>query len=147
MTQISLKITNLDNVQMGIHKLGPAIKDVAQSDLLETMQAVEKSYWGGEPGGYSVPERPGQDYERTSNLRNSTYTMQTGLTVTIVSNAYSPHGQPYSRWVLGDATGKGQAWMHQGRWPALAAEVEDAAQKFVDKADRRIQDTIEAVGL
>jgi hypothetical protein len=147
MTQISIKETGLGNIQMGIHKLGPAVVGLAQTDLLETMQGVEKSYWGGEPGGYSVAERPGQTYQRTTNLRNSTYVMQTGLTVTIVSNAISPHGQPYSRFVLGDANGEGQAWFHQGRWPALATQVEEAADKLVVKLEHDTQDTIEAVGL
>jgi len=142
MTQVTLKITNLENIQRGISKLGPAVQNVAQADIQEAMQGVVKSYMGGEPGGYSVPERPGQTYQRTGHLGRAMSVSTLHPTgARIVSAA------DYSQWVIGMADGSRQAWFHAGRWPLLSERVEEVAEKLVVKLDHDTQDTIEAVGL
>jgi hypothetical protein len=62
------------------------------------------------------PPRPGQKYKRTGRLANSWAVRSAGKnTIQIVNNA-ATRGRPYARYVVGDGGGKGQAWMHAGRW-------------------------------
>ena len=60
-------------------------------------------------------KRPGQKYVRTGRLANSWAVERQGKGVVIVNRAEGRSG-PYSRFVIGDAKGAGQAWMHRGRW-------------------------------
>ena len=62
------------------------------------------------------PERPRQRYVRTGQLGRSWGARRSPGGATIFNN------RPYARYVVGDDKGKGQAWMHAGRW-WLAADV------------------------
>ncbi len=91
------------------------------------------------------PERPGQKYKRTGRLGRSWRAMnpRPGV-VSIINLARTPGGKPYAHWVVGDAKGEGQAWMHVSRWwkardiieettPTLTAELTLALRKVISK--------------
>ncbi len=56
------------------------------------------------------PERPGQKYKRTGNLRRGWDVQLNQASVTIHNR------MGYSGYVVGDRKGERQAWMHRGRW-------------------------------
>lgn len=64
------------------------------------------------------PKRAGQKYVRTGRFANSWRAERAGLGKARISNsARSPKtGRLYPVFVAGDGAGKGQAWMHKGRW-------------------------------
>ena len=87
------------------------------------------------------PERPGQRYRRTGNLKRGFYINQTDRGVTIGNR------MNYAGYVVGDGQGRGQAWMHKGRWytmrsiidkqrPRLKAGIEDEVQRLFPLARR-----------
>lgn len=77
------------------------------------------------------PRRPAQKYVRTGRLANSWKVIRGKPgQVSIVNEARSPRGQVYPSYVVGDAKGKGQAWMHKSRWWV--------ARPAIDKEARRL---------
>ena len=61
-------------------------------------------------------KRPKQKYKRTGRLANGWAVERgSGAAVAIVNSARGRDGH-YTRYVVGDGKGKGQAWMHKGRW-------------------------------
>lgn len=61
------------------------------------------------------PKRFKQRYVRTGQLANRWRAARTPHGATIINQA-AQRGRNYATYVVGDATGKGQAWMHKGRW-------------------------------
>lgn len=75
------------------------------------------------------PKRPGQRYVRTYRLRNGWTVTAKGKGVTIANR------MPYAGYVMGDARGQRQAWMHRGRWPLV--------KTIIDKERPRLKAGIE----
>ena len=65
------------------------------------------------------PERPGQRYKRTGNLKRS---WEAGVRGNVV---YTKNAMPYAGYVVGDSAGQRQAWMHRGRWYVMRDMVEE----------------------
>ena len=85
------------------------------------------------------PPREGSKYQRTYILRSSWgITKLRPLSYRLDNLAGSRKGNPYAGWVVGDARGKGQAWMHVGRWWKIA----DKVKEFVPKLRRAYIATI-----
>ena len=145
MTSLSLKITNLDNVQIGIGTFGKALPTIVQQDVIDAVNAIKAEYMGGEPGGYSVPPPYGSTYERTGNLGRSMWVEQSGLTVTFRVEAYQ-HGREYGHYVIGYADGTGQAG-RMSHWPRQRIVAEDKALALVDKCEAHLTQAAEAFGL
>ena len=75
------------------------------------------------------PKRPGQRYVRTFRLKSGWSATVKGQGVTIANR------MPYAGYVMGDAKGQRQAWMHRGRWPL--------ARAIIDKERPRLKKGIE----
>ena len=141
---ITVRIT--ENIQLGIRKLGAALKTIPDAEFQTGLEAATKEARGGWPGGgagggYSVPQRPGQTYVRTGNLGRSSSWLREGPSYRFESNAYSVKGEPYSVGVLGDGTGGGQWGVHQGRWPTAFSIM----QKWAKSITANIQQKLDAV--
>lgn len=66
------------------------------------------------------PPRPGQTYRRTGNLGR-------GWAIRINQGSVTIHNaMPYAGYVVGDAKGAGQAWMHRGRWWVARDAIDEA---------------------
>jgi hypothetical protein len=79
-------------------------------------------------------ERPGQRYVRTGARYSRTRAEYTGgQSYRFVSDP-TYRGRSADPYVLGDARGQGQAWMHRGRWKTMRAVVERVAEKIVAAA-------------
>lgn len=78
--------------------------------------------------------RPGQRYKRTHRLQSGWAAEPTADGARIYNK------QPYAGYVVGDADGKGQAWMHAGRWwlarDAVTAAKPKLREALVDEMDR-----------
>ena len=84
-------------------------------------------------------KRQGQTYVRTGRLASSWAVERQGKGV-VITNRASGRSGPYSRFVVGDGKGAGQAWMHRGRWwlgrnvlMESAPELETAAKREIDR--------------
>jgi hypothetical protein len=136
--KITVKLTNADNIQIGLRKFGAAIPGITSRIIGVAMRRVRESY-RGPYSGYSVPERVGQNYTRTGNLNASTYVEQRGMSYTLVSNAYHD-GRPYSVYPLGDGLGLNQAWMHVGRWPTVRSKITEAMEPMVKEIAKAFEE-------
>lgn len=138
----SVKISNLGNIIAGLNKLAVALPEKTRHDVYETLEAARETYYGGEPGGYSVPERAGQAYARTGNLGAGMYVVQDGATSRYTVEA------GYAGYVIGNSDGTGGAWMHAGRWPNLRLTIlKFVNERLVDKLNSTIEQLIRAYGL
>jgi hypothetical protein len=93
------------------------------------------------------PERPGQKYKRTFNLRRGWKTQirapRTGFTMSTSNEVeYTHHvvGKPDLRLKAG---GKGQAWMHKGRWWIAGGVIRDQYKRMEQEYIDEIYDTLE----
>ena len=151
MTTISLRATGLDKLQTGFAQFVKTIEPVSEQEpraALERARAVSPGYLGG--SDYTTPEPPNSGYQRTGNLGRSAYVEQDGLSSRLIVNAYSPGGQEYGVYVVGDAAGQGQAAIHAGRWPTLRSAVDaqiDQLTTVGQGLDAALQDSAKAAGL
>lgn len=144
MTQLSIRLENDDKVRTGLNQWAQSVRPITREQMREAMRRAKKRSVSDPPGGaYSVPER---GYLRTGNLSASTYLVENGLTVTIVSNAVQD-GRGYSRYVIGNADGSGQARIHVGYWTPLRQSVDDEVEDLVRDIDEDLGQSAEAVGL
>jgi len=130
MTQLSLKIVGADLVRMGLQDLAAEIPQIGRLQIYRTEQAIVKRVKYPPP-----PELP--SYQRT-------YRLYRGWTITPRSNGYTiSNTVPYTKYVVGNAYGLEQAWMHAlpGRWPLLR----DVSDEEVAKLPKEIDDNISQV--
>lgn len=141
MPQISIRIDGNVKVGAGMRALGNAIEDITDEELQDGLDAATKEAAGGYSGGnmYQVPPPPNSGYERTGNLGRSTTWEIAGRSYRIQSNAVSPRGRAYSKYVIGDGRGEGQARIHIGRWPIMYQVALKWAEKLINKIDNRIR--------
>lgn len=78
------------------------------------------------------PKRAGQRYRRTMQLQSRWVTEATDSGVRIYNR------QPYAGYVVGDETGRGQAWMHAGRWWLARDMIAEAQPKLRDALVREM---------
>lgn len=136
MTQITVKLTGADNVQVGLSTLGAALPNLVNDNVAEIMESARYEASGGWSGGnsYTVPEVYGQTYIRTGVYGRSTYVVQDGRSYRLLSEA------PYAVQVGGDSTGAGQGRDFIGRWPNIAQVV----TKWADTLTKKLDDVITA---
>jgi len=77
------------------------------------------------------PERVGQTYERTGNFFSHWVIEQVEQGYQI-SNDVEHKGHRYGVYVVGDAYGTNQAWMHDGRWEKFRDAVDAEMEKLPD---------------
>ena len=113
MTQLSIRVTGGEIVRKGLQDLSAEIPKIGRQGLYNAALAVtrrEKDYWFGTR---FPPELP--SYTRTGTLAR-------GWQIIPTSNGYRiQNDTPYTQYVVGNAYGLGQAWMHQpiARWGSL----------------------------
>jgi len=70
-------------------------------------------------------ERPGSTYHRTGNLFYHWKIEPLSKIGYSISNTATRKGRAYPQYVVGDAYGISQAWMHKGRWPLFRDVTEE----------------------
>lgn len=76
-------------------------------------------------------KRPGQRYKRTFTLKRSWQHRRIKRLVHAIINDARQKGKTYPVWVVGDALGRRQAWMHKDRWWTGRGEVENELPALV----------------
>ncbi len=79
------------------------------------------------------PERPGQRYVRTGRLGAGFRYEQVAP-----SHYRFINDTPYTRFVVGDSDGGGQAWMHQGRWWTAKERVEGEQPGLIQALEKAL---------
>lgn len=82
-------------------------------------------------------QRPGQRYQRTGRLFYS-WRIDSDPQRYVIENTAARRGKRYGHYVVGDAYGTGQAWMHRGRWLLFR----DVVEEELDKLPPEIQEKI-----
>lgn len=83
-------------------------------------------------------ERPKQKYRRTGNFfyHWKIEEIDRGYSV---ENTAQKRGKTYGQYVVGDAYGSRQAWMHAGRWPVFRDVVDEEMEKLPEEIEDDIQ--------
>jgi hypothetical protein len=81
------------------------------------------------------PERPNQTYVRTGNFFSHWEIKEItegkkSIGYMIENRARNKRGREYGRFVVGDAYGASQAWMHRGRWSLLRDVIDEQVKKL-----------------
>ena len=80
------------------------------------------------------PKRPNQTYVRTGNLANRFGVSRQGDARYSINNS-----APYGSYVVGNSQGRGQAWMHAGRWWKMRDVVQENVPRLTAAIKREIE--------
>lgn len=145
MSQITVTIKGADVIQSGLKKLGLAVTNMPAAVVRPEMDAARD-----ELRTYPA-ELPGQRYVRTGARYRATR-VEAGSNNQYVKS-YTLKSDPTYRgrsadpYVVGDAYGRGQAGIHQGRWALIVNVVEKALDRMVEKANQMFNDVINQGGM
>jgi hypothetical protein len=134
MTQLSITVKD-ELVRKGMQDLGAEIPKIGRLQIYQTEQAIVRRV------KIYPPERPAQTYIRTG-------TLGAGWTITSNTNGYTiSNDTPYTKWVVGNAYGLEQAWMHQGRWQLLRDVQDEEVEKLPPAIESEISTVARRLGL
>jgi len=150
MPQISVK-TTAPLVRQGLENLTAEIPQIGRRRIRTVMERIKRRMqeYPPEPAGQSTASshsalgtifRPTKGrYRRTGNLGASWKIEEiSGSMGYTISNDAQRKGRSYGQYVVGDAYGTSQAWMHQGRWQKLR----DVAEEEVDTLPEDVNNEI-----
>ena len=138
--QISIKTKNAEVVRQGLEDLSAELPRIGRRRLYAAMNRITR-----EMEGYP-PERPGQRYKRTG-LLGASWDVKRLDNGYMITNDARRKGRTYGHYVVGDAYGAGQAWMHKGRWPKLRDVVDAEIEKLPDAVSDEIKLVARRAGL
>lgn len=134
MTQLSITFRNAELVRKGLQDLAAEIPKIGKLQIYRTEQAIVrrmKSYWTSN----TPPALP--SYQRTGNLA-------AGYTITPTTNGYRiSNDTPYTPFVVGNAYGLEQAWMHSK--PGRHKTLRDVQDEEIEKLPAEIEQEISVV--
>ena len=135
MTQLSISFNNAELVRKGLQDLGAEIPKIGRLQIYRTEQNVVRRM------KMYPPERPAQTYIRTGTLGG-------GWMITPNSNGYTiGNNTPYTKYVVGNAYGLEQAWMHEGRWNLLRDVSDEEVGKLPEEIENEISVVARRLGL
>jgi hypothetical protein len=147
--QISIDVRG-ELVRQGAENLKAEIPQVGRRQIRTRMERIRRRMQA------YPPERAGQSVSSSHPILGTTYkavryrrTGRLGRSWTIERNgdkgyilrndARDPRtGTRYPRFVVGDAYGLGQAWMHKGRWQLLRDVVDEEVATLPSAVEREI---------
>lgn len=128
--RISIKVDG-ELVRKGLQDLGMEIPKIGRSQLRFTSERIVRRMQA------YPPERPRQKYKRTGRLFRS-WKIDNSQDRYTIENTAAKKGRLYGHFVIGNAYGTGQAWMHRGRWLLLRDVVEQELEKLPDDVLEKI---------
>ena len=137
--QLTIKV-NGELVRKGLQDLTAEIPKVGRQQIRTVMNRIVRRM-------QEYPsERLGQRYRRTGRLFASwkIEEVKSGYTV---ANTAARKGRAYGQYVVGDAYGTSQAWMHKGRWLVMRDVVEQEVEKLPQEIENEIYMVARRVGL
>jgi hypothetical protein len=135
MTQLTMQVTGAEIVRKGLQDLGAEIPRIGRQQIYYTASAiVRRMRTYPPPPTYST-------YVRTG-------TLGAGWEVVSRSDGYTIRNDtPYTKYVVGNAYGLEQAWMHQDRWQLLRDVQEEEIAKLPPEIEKEISLTARRFGL
>lgn len=114
--QLSFSFRNAELVSMGFQNLQAEIPQIGRLQIYRTAQAIVRRL-------KVYPSRI------TAYIR--TYVFRAGWNIDRYDLGYRISNRvPYGHYVVGDAFGAGQAWMHQGAWETFRNIADEEAEKL-----------------
>ena len=140
MTQLSISVQNAELVRKGLQDLSAEIPQIGRLQIYRTCQAIVRQM------KIYPPERIDQKYRRTGRLGDSWQIQSKDNGYTVLNDT------PYTKFVVGDAYGLQQAWMHvstdQGkRWSLFRDVTEDEVNKLPNEISNEITMAARRLGL
>lgn len=130
MTQLTIKVRG-ELVRSGLQDLAAELPRVGRQQIRTAMNRIYR-----EVSSYPK-ERPGQTYKRTGRLFYS-WKIDEVKSGYKIENTATYKGKAYAVYVVGDAYGQRQAWMHQGRWTVLRDAADAEVEKLPDEIEQEI---------
>lgn len=135
MTQLSITVTGAEIVRKGLQDLSAEIPKIGRQQIYRTAQAIVR-----EMKMYPPPP-VWSFYIRTG-------TLGAGWTIESKTDGYTIRNDtPYAKYVVGNAYGLEQAWMHQGRWQLQRDVTENEVSKLPEEIIREIELVARRLGL
>lgn len=135
MTQLSITLKNAEFVRKGLQDLAAEIPKVGKQQIWHTAQAIVRRM------KVYPPPPAASTYIRT-------FTLMGGWTITPNTNGYTTRNDtPYTKYVVGNAYGLEQAWMHQGRWNLLRDVQDEEVAKLPPEIEKEISAVARRLGL
>lgn len=140
MTQLSIEFKNAELVRKGLQDLAAEVPRIGKQGIWSMMQTTKRrmrEYWD-----INVPpELP--SYQRTGTLAN-------GYVISATPNGYRlSNTTPYTKYVVGNAYGLEQAWMHAkpGRHTLMRDVMEEEVAKQPPEIEKEISMVARRSGL
>jgi hypothetical protein len=148
--RISVKVeTGL--VRQGLQDLFAEVPKIGRRQIRTVMERIKRRMqeYPAERPGQSIPtahailgtvyqRAPGR-YKRTGNLGSHWYIADFKDQGYTIGNTAEHKDKQYGRYVVGDAFGTGQAWMHKGRWQLLRDVTDEEIDKLPPEIIKEIQ--------
>lgn len=131
--QISLSFRNAELVRMGLQKLDAEIPKVPKKPIYQTSQAIVRRM-------KEYPSRQSK-YKRTYKFRGGWLIEAYELGYRIINRVL------YGFYVVGDAFGRRQAWMHVGVWQPLREVTEEEVAKLLPAVREELSLAVRRSGL
>lgn len=131
MPQITIVVHNGEVVRKGMENLRGDIPRISRLRIYQHMMNIVRKM------KIYPPARPDSTYVRTYTLQKSWKVSQAGALGYRVEADPVQRGRHYGKYVVGDAYGKQQAWMHY-RWQLFR----NVADEEIKKMPKSIQDDI-----
>jgi hypothetical protein len=135
MTQLSITVTGAEIVRKGLQDLSAEIPKIGRQQIYRTAQAIVREM------KLYPPAPPMSTYVRTG-------TLGAGWSIESKTDGYTIRNDtPYTKYVVGNAYGLEQAWMHQGRWQLQRDVTENEVSKLPEEIVREIELVARRLGL
>ena len=140
MTQVTLTV-NDGEVKTIVQKAVLAVNKLPDKIVKVEMQAAR------EEARFYPPELPDQQYIRTGKRYAATKLVKVERAkYRIESTPRYRYGQTGNPYIIGDARGRGQARIHEGRWNLLADVMARAVERIVQKGREYFRAVLERNG-
>jgi hypothetical protein len=141
MTQISFDIKGARLVSKSLHDLRRELPRIARGRIFDALKRIVNRF------KKYPPRRTGQRYVRTFKLKRGFRIKRKGKVGYTVANVAKFRGRSYPKYVIGDAAGDRQAWMHVGRWRVLREEMENELEKMPKAIASRVHFFVRSTGV
>lgn len=139
MTQISLRIED-GEVKLSLQKAQLAVRNLPDKIIWPIMTEAREEI-------QTYPEElPEQKYIRTGNRYRATRVQKEGGAFRMISDPRYKYGRTGNPYVLGDATGGGQAPIHRNRWHLMFVVMRNAVEEILIKGEEYFRAVLERNG-
>lgn len=139
MPRINIKVVNAKLVQKNLQDLHADVPKISREHITSAGRRIiaqMKKY---------PPARSGSTYVRTYRLRDSWKMIEQSKGISITGDPVN-RGTHYGTFVVGDAEGEGQAWMHVGTWLLFRDVVDYETTKLPDAVEKSLRVAARARG-